>query len=316
MQYEEINAFGNESLLGKKKPKVSVCVMTYNQKNYIGQCLQSIVDQKTDFEFEVIVADDCSSDGTREIVEFFAGKYPKTVKAVLHSKNVGVGINYRSAHDLAVGQYVAHCDGDDFWLPGKLSYQSKLLDLNPEVSQCWAYAYLVDDNGVNIGLFPSRLARILNPVKITARDIALSYALVGQHSTQMYRRNLKIDFDVTKPILDFWIAYNMALKGNAIYSKEIVACYRLTKSPSLTRTSSNKRATVDFLAMHLNDIIKSSSDFSVQAKSNLIARRFLSKIRGHNLSVIDEIIYDNRDQSWSFLNMLLSVYYFCIQKIK
>ena len=59
-----------------RPPKVSVCVVTYNQEKYIRQCLQSIVDQETDFDFEVIVADDCSTDRTSCIVQEFADKYP------------------------------------------------------------------------------------------------------------------------------------------------------------------------------------------------------------------------------------------------
>ena len=63
-----MNAVEVDETLGKKTPKVSVCVITYNQEKYIAQCLQSIVDQETDFDFEIIVGDDCSTDGTREIV--------------------------------------------------------------------------------------------------------------------------------------------------------------------------------------------------------------------------------------------------------
>ena len=100
----------------ERRPKVSVCVVTYNQKKYIRQCLQSIVDQEADFDFEVIVGDDCSEDGTREIVQEFVERYPGLVKAVLHEKNVGIVVNYRSVHDLARGEYIAHCDGDDLWL--------------------------------------------------------------------------------------------------------------------------------------------------------------------------------------------------------
>ena len=73
----------------EKKPKVSVCVVTYNQEKYIRQCLQSIVDQETDFDFEVIVSDDCSMDGTCAIVQEFVEKYPGMVKPIFHDRNMG-----------------------------------------------------------------------------------------------------------------------------------------------------------------------------------------------------------------------------------
>lgn len=298
------------------QPKVSVCIMTYKQEKYIRQCLQSIVDQEAEYPFEVIVADDCSTDGTREIIQEFTDRYPSLVRAVFHQTNVGVGVNYRSAHDLARGEYVAHCDGDDYWLPGKLSYQSNLLDQHPEASQCWGCAHLVDDDGKIIGFFPSRLARLLYPRIITARHIALSYALVGQHSTQMYRRKFKFDFDQTKPVLDFWIAFNMALYGYAIYSKEIVGCYRVTKSPSMTRSSSKKRVTVDFLAVHLSEIIKMNQELAVAAKANMLARKSLSKLRGHDVTVISREIDGCKNIGFNFIYFMKSIFFFLMQKLK
>src|SRR5690554_1721762 len=140
--------------------KVSVCVITYNQEKYIRECLQSIVDQEVDFKIEVIVADDCSTDKTQEIIKEFAHKYPHLIIPIFHSENVGISLNYRSAHDRATGEYVAHCDGDDMWLPGKLTYQAELLDKHPHASQCWGCAYLIDDFSKKIGLFPSKTARL------------------------------------------------------------------------------------------------------------------------------------------------------------
>lgn len=296
--------------------KVSVCVMSYNQKDFIAECLQSIVDQEVSFEFEVIVADDSSSDGTQEIIREFSQKYPHLITPVLHEKNVGVGLNYRSAHDLARGEYVAHCDGDDIWLPGKLTYQVSLLDQNPHASQCWGCAYLIDDESRRIGIFPSRTARLLNPKLITAKDIAMSYALVGQHSTQMYRREFKFDFDVTKPVLDFWIAFNMALNGPAIYSKKFLGGYRMTSMPSMTRSVSNRRATVDFLAVHLTDIIKMNPDLAVAAKANLLARKVLSKLRGHDVTIISKEIAGCKSVGLNFFYFMRSIFFFLMQKLK
>jgi len=117
----------------EKKPKVSVCVVTYNQEKYIRQCLQSIVDQETDFDFEVIVGDDCSTDSTRAIVQEFADRYQGLVKPIFHEKNLGPSQNYFSVHKSAKGEYVAHVDGDDYWLPNKLPYQVNILDKNRDL---------------------------------------------------------------------------------------------------------------------------------------------------------------------------------------
>lgn len=87
---QDLGIDANISSTGKEKvPKLSVCVITYNQKEYIRQCLQSIVDQETDFDFEVIVGDDCSTDGTRAIVQEFARRYPKVVKPIFSEEYWG-----------------------------------------------------------------------------------------------------------------------------------------------------------------------------------------------------------------------------------
>lgn len=306
----------NDDVVDRKGmlPKVSVCVMTYNQERYIRQCLQSIVDQKTDFAFEVIVADDCSTDQTPVIIREFADNYPGIVIPVLHERKVGVALNYRSAHDLARGEYVAHCDGDDLWLQGKLAFQADLLDKNPEASQCWTCAYLIDDAGRRLGIFPSRVARLIYPSIITAKDIAISYALVGQHSTQMYRRKFKFNFDVERPTLDFWIAFNMALNGPAIYSKKILSAYRMTSSPSLTRTQSRNRVAVDILAMHLADIVATYPQFARSAKSNMFARLLFSKLRGHDIREILRALEGAKNVRIDLLDFVRSVFYFLLQK--
>ena len=69
----------------KSKPLVSVCVVAYNQEEYIEQCLMSIIDQKTNFEFEIIVSDDFSSDNTSKIIKKISEKYPKIITAIFIS---------------------------------------------------------------------------------------------------------------------------------------------------------------------------------------------------------------------------------------
>lgn len=132
MQANHTPAVIEQALPKKKPPKVSVCVVTYNQKKYIAQCLQSIVDQETDFDFEIIVGDDCSTDGTREIVLGFADKYPGKFRILCHPRNIGAAFNYLRTHEMATGEYVAHIDGDDLMLPHKLQRQANALEENPK----------------------------------------------------------------------------------------------------------------------------------------------------------------------------------------
>jgi glycosyltransferase involved in cell wall biosynthesis len=121
------------------KPVVSVCVVTYNHVNYIRQCLDGILNQKTDFDFEIILGDDASTDGTREICIEYARRYPDIVRLFLHHRENNIKIvgqpsgRFNFLYNLysAQGKYIALCDGDDYWIdPFKLQKQLEFLNEN------------------------------------------------------------------------------------------------------------------------------------------------------------------------------------------
>lgn len=116
--------------------KVSVCVVTYNQEKYIAECLDSLVSQETDFKFEIIVGEDCSTDGTRAIVQQYVDKYPNLIKPIFHKQNVGAVENVKQVYIAAKGKYIAHIDGDDMALPTKLQKQFDILEENLDCNVC------------------------------------------------------------------------------------------------------------------------------------------------------------------------------------
>jgi len=117
------------------KPLVSVSIITYNHGAYLKECLQSVVDQVTDFPFEIIVGEDCSTDDTRQILKEFEIAYPKLIKPIYHVSNVGMmrnGFQYCLAK--CQGKYIASLEGDDFWIdPYKLQKQVDFMEANPSV---------------------------------------------------------------------------------------------------------------------------------------------------------------------------------------
>ncbi len=167
------------------RPKVSVCVVTYNQEKYIAQCLQSLVDQETDFPFEVIVSDDCSTDGTSDIVRDFSKNYPNIIKPIFHEKNLGAYKNFVFVHEQAVGEYIAHVDGDDYVLPGKLLAQSRYLDANPQCQIVWHQMMILDESSNSY--YPQYFDEInLVPLRLCAEDVVANIT-AGLHSSKMYR---------------------------------------------------------------------------------------------------------------------------------
>lgn len=119
------------------KPKVSIVCITYNHGPFISKALDGFVSQKTDFVFEAIVADDFSDDNSRAIIAEYAKKYPDIIKPIFREKNIGSLPNYVDALSRADGQYLAICDGDDYWTDDlKLQKQVDFLDNNPDYSMC------------------------------------------------------------------------------------------------------------------------------------------------------------------------------------
>lgn len=124
-----------------KGPLVSIACITYNQENYIRQCLDGFVMQKTDFCFEIVIHDDASTDKTPSIIKEYCDKYPDLFVPILQSQNKykeGKGILVPYVFPKCKGKYIALCEGDDYWIdPLKLQKQVDFLDENPDYSMCF-----------------------------------------------------------------------------------------------------------------------------------------------------------------------------------
>lgn len=201
------------------RPKVSVCVITYNQAALIGECLQSVVDQRTNFDFELIVGDDCSTDGTAEVVRAFALCYPDVIRPIYQPRNIGSGAhNFRTVHLAARGRYVAHLDGDDLMLPGKLQAQAHLLDARPDVAFC-AHAVRVIDSDRLIG------ADETSPMLGTVRDL-LRLGTYFVHSSVMYRRDQGGVERFPEQVIDYYMHIERAALGAVYLDKRVLGAYR------------------------------------------------------------------------------------------
>lgn len=119
-------------------PKVSVLMITYNHERFIKQAIESVLMQKADFEYELVIGEDCSTDGTREIVLWFQRRYPDRIRLFLRERNLGPNENFILTLQACRGQYVASLEGDDYWTsPHKLQKQADFLDAHPDFSTCF-----------------------------------------------------------------------------------------------------------------------------------------------------------------------------------
>ena len=127
-----------------RRPKVSVVVITYNHAQFIAQALDSVLNQKASFDLEIVVGDDFSTDGTREILTSYADRYPERIRLLLHPHRLGphkLGLegknNFMATYRACRGEYVALLEGDDYWTDEcKLEKQVRFLETHPRCSLC------------------------------------------------------------------------------------------------------------------------------------------------------------------------------------
>lgn len=117
--------------------KVSICIITYNQIQYIEKAIKAAVVQKADVPFEVVISDDRSTDGTPEICEDYQARYPGLVRFIRQKQNLGTGKHWISALRECRGRYVALCEGDDYFsCDFKIQKQFEIMEGSPECSLC------------------------------------------------------------------------------------------------------------------------------------------------------------------------------------
>ncbi|WHP29873.1 glycosyltransferase [Trabulsiella odontotermitis] len=220
----------------KNQIKVSICVVTYNQGAYIGPCLESLLNQCCGFEYEIIIGDDASTDGTVDVIKRYASKYPQLITTILHEKNVGAFQNILSVYKIARGKYIAHIDGDDLAAREKISLQAKVLDDNSDCCIVSHEVCLIDKNG----------KRIKEKYKDFPQGIYNKYDLYMNlpffaHSSKMFRNDLKDSFwgELTDSAIDIEIHTRQVCKGNIYHINDSLGSYRVFTGMSVNNKKIN-----------------------------------------------------------------------------
>lgn len=130
----------------ESRPMVSVHCITFNHELYIAKALDSFLEQRTEFEVEIVVGEDCSTDNTRMIIDTYVERYPDRIRLITSESNVGAAANYERTLKACRGKYVAICEGDDYWCdPGKLEQQVRFLEQHYEYVLCYHDAIVFDE---------------------------------------------------------------------------------------------------------------------------------------------------------------------------
>jgi glycosyltransferase involved in cell wall biosynthesis len=207
-----------------EQPKVSVVVLTYNHAPFIEQTMSSVLSQKTTFPYEVIVTEDCSTDGTREKVEEIAARDPR-VRLLLSPENMNDPEVELRAFRAVRGDYIAFVEGDDYWTsPDKLERQAAFLDANGECASCFHNAQILQADGTfDAALYcqPGQKSRL------TAQDVVVSNVIPT--CSIMFRRRVVAsvpDWYREMPVSDSTLHVLSGVQGQIGYIDEVMAVYR------------------------------------------------------------------------------------------
>ena len=231
----------------KNEIMVSVGMITYNHGKYIRQALDSILMQKVNFKFEIVVGDDCSPDNTQEILLEYKENYPSLFKLLLREENTGrPTLNYYGVIQNCDGKYIASLEGDDYWTdPFKLQEQFAFLEKHSDYIAITHNHIVVDEysrkipNAACLSIYPS------NKGEFTLRDLIDNGKLPGQSATLMYRnifKNPKYDYSIMYKAHDFMgditLCPLLLLQGNMWRMEEVMSIRRCVQEQGSTNLKS------------------------------------------------------------------------------
>lgn len=147
--------------MSNKSIDVSVYVLTYYHEKYIRQAIDSILSQKTKYRFEIVISDDCSKDGTVDILKEYVRKYPDIIRVKYNDTNIGIPKNVFQARCMCRGRYIVSLSGDDYWIdPLKIEKLASFLDDHREyIAVCNVMELRYDDESVPFNELPTKKER-------------------------------------------------------------------------------------------------------------------------------------------------------------
>lgn len=204
--------------------KVSVLTIAYNHEKFIAQAIDSILMQEVDFEYEIVIGEDCSTDNTRKIVMGYQAKYPDKIRLLLPESNIGMLPNFINTYRACKGEYIALLEGDDYWIsPHKLQKQVYFLDRNADTALCFTNSLLFwEDSHREAEVF------LNEPSETFTTEYLLFRNFISTPSV-MYRNGLITEFPewYTDLSMGDWTLYILLTEyGKIGYIDEVMSAYR------------------------------------------------------------------------------------------
>lgn len=227
----------SDQVLLCKEPLISVVVITYNQESYIVDAIEGVINQKTEFSFELIIGEDCSTDGTRDIVLAYQKKYPHLIRVITGDENIGMFNNCARTMDRIRGDYFFLCEGDDFWSDiNKLQFQVEAMRRHPQCNISFHSVNRVKaDSREHVGV----LGKIFEQDTILpAKEVLSKIYLMHTCSLCIKSNFIKCKTNnavIRKYSFSWMLKFLPSVEGGALYIHNISATYRVASLGSWTQ---------------------------------------------------------------------------------
>lgn len=284
---------------------VDVMMPVYNQERFLAQGIESIVNQKTNFNFRLIIGEDCSKDSSRLIIEKYAKLYPEKVFPIYNEKNLGSNANSTNIYLTTDAKYIAICEGDDYWIDNnKLQKQVDFMEANPDFSMCFSDVEVINELKQEVEFYPKWSKDVfefedfvLSPINIIPTPSLLFRNFLPRPFPAFYNNALGGDM-ITQLLL--------ADKGKGKFFSERMAAYR-NHAGGITKTQKHieqhtiaLKRTYDDLNQYFNykydKIFKKR--FLAIAKINmfdgLVGKRGIAKLKHYFKSMPEYVKYSDK----------------------
>lgn len=270
--------------------KVSISVLSYKHGPYVRQCLESLLAQKVNFKYEIVVGEDCSQDGTREILLEYKEKHPDIFVLLLNDENVGAARNNHNIKLHCRGQYIATCESDDFWVDeNKLQRQVDFLDQHPEYVG-------IASNHVKVDVDGGHPQAALMPWQVN-KDFRLRhflrYGLITHGSTMVHRNIIPyhdeayVKLRFSAPTMGDVLTHALLLDyGNIHIEPAITLAHRSGAATPTSYSFQQKKKALEYTRMYfnivdsLNEYFNGKHDFT-PLKTNRVGAMLRSGLSGN-----------------------------------
>lgn len=281
------------------KVDLSICIISYNQSKYIEECLRSIIAQKTNYNVEIVLSDDCSQDDTvakaSNILKGADFKYTINVM----EKNGGFQKNLKAALSMCSGRYIALCEADDYWLGNsRLDQQIEILDSNKNLTFSFSAAKSIDENGDFINYMrPSIGSKFYTPFELISKGSSLCPTFTIVFRSSSFKKITKQIYK--QPVFDYPLQVLLAAQGPAYYFDEYFGVYRRNAIGSWTAAGSSSNKLIERYKasrdMHCF-LLKSAGEKYKNNLNSLFFKGCLVFLRRNNIAFKDKLIELNSDR--------------------